>query len=161
MLQTLPMRPRPLLSLRFFALAIAVWCSACTEKKSNLEVISDRAEAEAAQQRKQEEASLFVLPAAPPAPSGIDPDLWSDLHWLPPSIAGVNGTQPGTPPFVAQWAFNSPGGDDPSCKALKNGLAGGYGVEWDQPPQSFIFYGRADFDQLERGSSDSRCVRRR
>ncbi len=121
----------------------------CTETKSRLEVISDQAEERAAVEMSQDQASLLQLPASSTPPQGMPSGVWTDLHWLPPTVVGVNGTPPGEQPLLARWVFSQSFADHESCQEVERGLVGGYGVEWEKPPQSFVFFGTAAFKQIE------------
>lgn len=132
-----------------FAVVAVSSSAGCTQKKSRLEVISDEVEAAATKEKQQAQASLLLLPEAPLPPPGIASELWSDVHWFPASVVGINGTAPGKQPFLAQWVFSQPAAAHESCQALERGLVSGYAIEWEQPPQSFVFYGDASFVDIE------------
>ncbi len=132
-----------------FAIAAMLFGDGCTQNKSRLEAPSDESQEAATQEEREAEASLPQLPAPPAPPPGLAKELWSDIHWLPANVVGVNGTPPGKQPFLAAWVFSQPSAEHESCRALEQGLIGGYGIEWEQPPQSFVFYGNADLEQIE------------
>ncbi|MEM7155017.1 MAG: hypothetical protein AAF799_19370 [Myxococcota bacterium] len=121
----------------------------CTKKPSRLETASKQIEADNANELQQAQAALPQLPSGSAPPEGVPAQLWTDLHWLPTDVAGINGTGPGHEPFIAHWFFGLPTGQDPDCKALQEGLSRGYGIEWSQPPQSFVLFGSGTLEQVE------------
>ena len=122
---------------------------ACTESKSRLEAQSAVIETKAVEARKDMQAALPAYPSPKTLPEGVPQPVWSAIHWIPPSAIGVNGTPPGQAPFIVKWAFSQGGADDPSCVAIEHAGVVGYGIEWEQPSQSFVLFSAASLEQVD------------
>ncbi len=130
------------------AIAVIALLASCTKTESRLEQLSREAEEKEAVEVAAMAKRLPTLPETSELPVGVPAGVWEDLHWLPPTVVGINGTADQMP-FVAQWVFSQAFAEHESCRALERGFEGGYGIEWEQQPQSFVFFGRAELADVD------------
>ena len=93
------------------------------------------------------------LPQPSKRPEGVPARLWNDLHWLPADLVGINGAARGASIGLITWLRNQPEITGPACDAAFAGIETAYGIEWAEPPQSFVVYGsfrREDFEACAR-----------
>ena len=99
------------------------------------------------------QARAPALPRASERPEGVSSTLWNDLHWLPADLVGINGAARGESIGLITWLRNQPEISGPACDATFAGIETAYGIEWAEPPQSFVVYGsfrREDFEACAR-----------
>lgn len=137
---------RPMLDPRFRMLALVGFLLACQRSTPTLE---QRAEQQAARDLAEAfNVPIASMPAAGPPPSGINSELWTDLHWLPASALGITGARtPSALPMlqVVRQLYPQSG----ECSALERGIEAAYQIETAKNASTHVLIGqfkRADVE---------------
>ncbi|MFO7567455.1 MAG: hypothetical protein R6X02_32730 [Enhygromyxa sp.] len=95
------------------------------------------------------------LPADLPVPSGVSPEIWNDIGWLPNSVEGITVFSSGSILSFVEWLRRSFAADLPDCSDVLDSIDRYYMVEdqayalGESTSQVLIFHGQIDRDRVE------------